>query len=652
MPPLDDLPRRDENRRVQEKSESAFQGAISECSEFVVQSSDKNDYGTDYLIEATDAAMMTNVRVQVQLKGTNRKKNSDGSVSLSVKRTTLNYLAMQPGALFVCFHLPERQLLVRRVDDVLREYGHRNRDWVNQTVTIKFTDKFDSRFQFDLKRYVLTHSKSARDQRLNVLVNPPENILSCFEDQAIDVPVPAQHQQASNLLSRLYDGGEDRSISHSFDKFLVILDSSSPEFLPAYMAEINLGLNGKKYDSNRIKSAIDKIESFLDAGHFSKDSLLYCLGNAWLVLGEYEKAKEAYSSALTLLDQSGVANLTAQCCKNFGAVMEKLNCPEEAHALYTRAVELDPDLPEAHFALAIWYYRHSHDLARTLKHLDSIVWTSSSAGRLASVLGWRLRVFFEQGRIEEAFRDIRDLLSEAKHLEWVWPWCARMVATYGTSSVQSAPLSLKFWNRYLQKFPDHLIAKIARLHCVWTVHEHGEEQDLGESRCSFEEFKNGIEDIMENGQQDRAFLWDRAGHWAQTDENWVDAEKCYRKAFEVSPEIYGYCLGTALNFLGRYAEALPILLDQAERYQPDAMSWFQVAVAMEGTGDLQGSIGAYRIALERDEDYDLAWFNLGGVYWNLGKEVEALSIWKQAVRRFPMHDLAIRLKQDFPIEQE
>ena len=49
---LDDLPKRDRNRRIQEQSDTAFQTAISECGEFVIQSEDKYDYGTDYLIEA------------------------------------------------------------------------------------------------------------------------------------------------------------------------------------------------------------------------------------------------------------------------------------------------------------------------------------------------------------------------------------------------------------------------------------------------------------------------------------------------------------------------------------------------------------------------------------------------------------------------
>ena len=98
---FDDLPKRDVNRRIQEQSEIAFRNAISGSDPFVVQSEDRYDYGTDFQIEASDAGVMTNVRVHVQLKGTLKEKNSDGIVAVSIERKNLNYLAMPPGSVFV-----------------------------------------------------------------------------------------------------------------------------------------------------------------------------------------------------------------------------------------------------------------------------------------------------------------------------------------------------------------------------------------------------------------------------------------------------------------------------------------------------------------------------------------------------------------------
>ena len=86
---------------------------------------------------------MTNVRVPVQLKGTGREKNTDGSVSLSIDRENLNYLLMQPYSIFMCCHTPSKQLSVRYADDVYREYEHSSNRWRNQsTVTVRFKDHF------------------------------------------------------------------------------------------------------------------------------------------------------------------------------------------------------------------------------------------------------------------------------------------------------------------------------------------------------------------------------------------------------------------------------------------------------------------------------------------------------------------------------
>lgn len=645
MSHLDDLPKRDKNSQIQEQSETAFRAAISECGEFVLQTEDNYDYGSDYVIEASDDEEMTNVRVQVQLKGTARRKNVDGSVSLSIDRTNLNYLLMHPYSIYVCCHIPSKQLLVRRADDVLREYEHKGRCWRKQeTITVQFKDDFDHDFQRRLKEIAVVCAKGARDHRLYFTTEPPVNISSFPEKGEIDLPVPADQEQAEEMLAELYDRGHDRTISLSFDKFRAILGPSNDKFILAYMAEINLGVNGRECNKSRIAEGIEVIRGAVNGGIYSPGSLLYCVGNGWFAMDQYEKARDAFNSALLLLNQTDVySNVSAQCCKNLGAVLEKLNKPDAAHDLYTRALELDPKLAEAHFALALWYNRKNADLDRALEHLDAIVWPADSAGTLPSVQGWRAKIFFKQGKINEAFREIHGLLSTGGELDWVSPWCARLVATYGKTSIDAAQRSIQFWDIYLRRFNTDVLAQTERLLCVNFVYASG-----GPTECRYEGFKQTVADVVANGAPNPAFLWDRAGHWAQDEADWSEAENCYRKAFDLSPTEYGYCLGTALNFLGRHEEALPILLSQAKEHQPDAMSWFQVAVAREGTGDIEGCINAYKRALQLDENYDLAWFNLGGVYWNAQNMTDAKATWNEAIRRFPTHQQSLKLKRDFP----
>ena len=643
MTHLDDLPKRDENHRIEELSESAFRSAITECGAFVIQSEDRRDYGTDFQIEVCDGRAMTNIRVQVQLKGTNCKENSDGSVSRKISRANLNYLLMQPGSIFVCYYIQSERLLVCEADSVLREYERSGKQWITQrTITVNFIDDFDAAYQNAKKARAIASAKAARERRLSYTIQPPEKIPTLLQEGP-DVHVPADPEQAKKLLITLYDKGEDRSISQSFEKFHAVLGTSTEYLIYIYMAEINLGINGFQCDKSRIEEGIKVLQSVVAKGNPEPGSLLYSIGNGWLALKDYEKAKEAYNLALIFLEQVGPLELIAQCAKNLGSTMEKLGKSDEAYTLYEKALELYPYLSEAHYALAVWHCHRDSKLDRALDHLDAIVWQEGSAGNVADVQGWRIYILFTTGDIRSAFREINALLNEGNKLDGVWSYCARLVAMHGRMSLDAAQKALQFWDRYLNKFSKDLMAKTERLLCIWYIKSNG-----GSVEQDFKSFKQAIANVISQGAPDPAFLWDRVGHWAQDENNWAEAEKCYRKAFELSPAEYGYCLGTALNVLGRYEEALPILTDQAEKHIPDAKSWFQVARAREGTNDIEGCISAYKRALELDENYDLAWFNLGGIYWNSKNKELAIAIWQEAIQRFPSHELSLKLLQDFP----
>jgi tetratricopeptide (TPR) repeat protein len=170
-----------------------------------------------------------------------------------------------------------------------------------------------------------------------------------------------------------------------------------------------------------------------------------------------------------------------------------------------------------------------------------------------------------------------------------------------------------------------------------TFYLRGQGVDVGKSYSEFREEFEGH--IAKADDADAALPWDRLGHWAQEEENWDEAERCYRRAYDLDGGDYGYCLGTALLFLGRYEESLPLLLDQAERIQPDALSWVQVANNYVHLDRSDEAIAAFRKAMEIDPTDGTAFFELAGALWNRGERDEAVSIWWEALENFPEHEL-------------
>jgi tetratricopeptide (TPR) repeat protein len=170
-----------------------------------------------------------------------------------------------------------------------------------------------------------------------------------------------------------------------------------------------------------------------------------------------------------------------------------------------------------------------------------------------------------------------------------------------------------------------------------TFYLRGQGVDVGRTYREFQlEFD---EHIAKADDSDSALPWDRLGHWAQDEEDWDEAERCYRRAHDLDGGEYGYCLGTALLFQGRYEESLPFLLDQAERIQPDALSWIQVANVYLHLDRSDEAVAAFRKATEIDPTEGAAFFELAGALWNKGVRDEAVRIWWKALGNFPKHEL-------------
>ena len=642
---FDDLPKHDRNRAIEEKAEAAFQNLISQSEDFILQGADRKDYGTDCQIEVVQQDQPTNVRVHVQLKGTESALKTDGSVSIEVSRTNFNYLLAQPHSFYVCYHVPSDSLRVRFVESVLRQYEHSGKNWTEQqTLTINFADVLTVDRLKAVAALARLSSASSRDRRIEQLSATVDDVPGVLKRSVAEIHVPENADLARQLLEQLYDNGADANISAAFDRFAAVLGLDHDAMGLCYMAEINLGIAGRSQKPARIEDALTHFTSKLETGRYQVGSLRYTIGNGYSALGREEQAKVAYEAALDDPAFAKAPVLAAQCYKNLGTSLERLGDENKAAELYGKALTLNPELPEAHYALGNYHHRHGR-YEEALGHYDRVVFTERELGRPSNVAGWRVNIHFILGDGQAAFREINSLIASAGNEPWIWPWCAQQVASFGRTSAQNARLAAVFWQRYLLAHPEVSAARRELLLTNFYLRSKGE--DLAKTYAEFRaEFDSQINYL---DADDAALVWDRLGHWAQDEGNWAEAERCFRAAYELAGGHYGYCLGTALNFLGRFEESLPLLLEQAQVIQADAMSWFQVGRAYEKLERVSESIDAYENALALDPDYDLAMFNLGGVLWNSGDREQALLIWRRAAGQFPDHELTAKLRRELAL---
>ena len=618
---------------------------ISQSEDFICQGADRKDYGTDCQIEVVHGGQATNVRVHVQVKGTESELKADGSISIEIGRANLNYLLAQPHSVYVCYHVPSETLRSSSAANVLRQYEHKGKNWTKQkTLTVDFTEMLTVDRLKTLADLARLSSASSRDRRVEQVSATADDVTRVLKNAVAEIHVPENVHLASQLLEQLYESGADANISAAFEAFVAVLGLDHDAMGLCYMAEINLGMASRSREPGRIEEGLTYFVSRLETGRYQVGSLYYAIGNGLSALGREEEAKEAYGTALGDPAFANTPGPAAQCCMNLGTSLERLGDENKASELYRKALELNPDLAEAHNALGNYHHRHGR-YEEALTHYDRVVFTERELGKPSSVAGWRVNIQFILGDGRAAFREINSLIGDADGESWIWPWCGRQVAAFGRTSLENARRAVGFWQRYLRACPEVAVARRELLLANFYLRSNGE--DIGKTYAEFcAEFERQISHL---DIADAAFAWDRLGHWAQDEGNWEEAERCFRAAYELAGGHYGYCLGTALNFLGRFEESLPLLLDQAQAIQPDAMSWFQIGFAYEKLGRVPEAIDAYKHALALDPAYDLAMFNLGGVFWNSGDREQALLIWRRAVEQFPDHKLTARLRSEFPL---
>ncbi|HVV84549.1 MAG TPA: tetratricopeptide repeat protein [Kofleriaceae bacterium] len=649
------LPQRGPTHALDDEAELALVTAIRQIGCFIVQwKGDRRDYGSDVQIEALDGTQVTNCRAHIQLKGTSEEADKRGVVAVKVPLSNLHYLLGNPDSCYVGYHAPSRRLLVRRAEDVYREYERspRHAKWKRQaTISVRFgPQEFDTDFQHNLRARLLASHRSDRDARLSWAAATPEALTRLIAEAPPTIKVPPDIEDAYRLLESLYTGGHDRAISSLYVQFQAALGHQRGRMLSAHMAEINLAMNSRKGDVSRLGAALADLDALIELSGPPLAGLKYNRANCLSVLGRSDDAIAAYRAVLDHPQDPGYRDVAAHCYKNLGTELEHTGDHVGAIAAYEQALRLDPDLAEARLALAHQAARRD-DFAAALRHLDGLIRRRASAVDRRAVLAWRAKYRCLAGDVARGIDDAMDLSSAADEAPWIWPWCANIIATFGRSTVEVSRKVLAFWRQYLREHAEEPEALRQRLLCLCHLRmADAEDGGLapktipdGARDVGYAEFRDAAVALM-GDKEETALWWDRIGHWAQADGDWHEAEMAYRKAHDLDREIAVYCLGCALSHLGRHEEAIP-LLEAAAKLHDDSMGWHQLGVALAGVARWRDAIAAYERAIELDDNEPLPWFNLGGALWNAGQVLDAITVWEAAVEQFPAHPLRANVDQ-------
>jgi tetratricopeptide (TPR) repeat protein len=306
------------------------------------------------------------------------------------------------------------------------------------------------------------------------------------------------------------------------------------------------------------------------------------------------------------------------------------------------ALRHDPQLFEALYCFATFSMQKERNPETALSYLSQIITSRLSSIHLAAVHGWKAAVYMKLGRYAEGIASAEDAINSAPEAEWAWGVGGRLYALARHHGQQWLDPAADFWQRFIQKHPHNVEAWAELGYVYWFLREQKNKTDkIDLSQRSQLAFTKA----MDLGLEDDGLVWDRIGHLYQEEDNWKEAEKAYRKATQRNPDQFGYCLGVSLMSLNLYEGALPWVLAAAEKHQPDAMSWLQVAICQEKMGKIVEATAAYEKAIQLDPNYAEAWFNLGGLHWNQEDIQKAIATWKEAMDRFPDHKLCKQVRE-------
>ena len=132
-----DLPWTSENENLETISDRLFQ-PLFDVKKFEIRPEKEKDKGIDHHIEIKYNGKYTNFRFVIQLKATDSiEKNVDGSLSLQLNTSNINYLWNNPmPAFYVLYYKPENSFYYENIQEFVKNLYIKDNDWKNQSTHV------------------------------------------------------------------------------------------------------------------------------------------------------------------------------------------------------------------------------------------------------------------------------------------------------------------------------------------------------------------------------------------------------------------------------------------------------------------------------------------------------------------------------------
>lgn len=157
------LPRADGGHELERRSLKALQAALS-ANDWILRDERIEDFGVDVTLEVLANGAATNFRSQVQVKArSSLRPNADGSWSVGVPVSNLNYLLSGPTPHYVLYRPESEELFVVSARDELRRIESANSAWREQAeVTLRLVERLDASALVKIRERIVREAQASR----------------------------------------------------------------------------------------------------------------------------------------------------------------------------------------------------------------------------------------------------------------------------------------------------------------------------------------------------------------------------------------------------------------------------------------------------------------------------------------------------------